>query len=71
MSSQTTEAEPRHITRSFHVVTKPIGSLCNLNCRYCYYLHKEDLLHDKELSGIKHSSEFRPHPSPLPEGEGT
>jgi len=30
--------------RSFHVVTKPIGSLCNLDCTYCYYLHKEGLL---------------------------
>jgi uncharacterized protein len=30
--------------RNFHVLTKPIGALCNLDCTYCYYLHKEHLL---------------------------
>lgn len=29
--------------RSFHVMTKPIGPLCNLDCRYCFYLEKEKL----------------------------
>lgn len=24
-------------------MTKPIGPICNLDCTYCYYLHKEDL----------------------------
>ncbi len=28
---------------SFSVVIKPIGPKCNLNCRYCYYLEKEQL----------------------------
>lgn len=27
----------------FHVMAKPIGPICNLDCRYCYYLHKEEL----------------------------
>jgi uncharacterized protein len=27
----------------FHVMTKPQGPLCNLDCRYCYYLEKEKL----------------------------
>ena len=26
-----------------HVMAKPIGPICNLDCEYCYYLHKEDL----------------------------
>lgn len=33
--------------RSFHVLSKPIGSICNLDCTYCYYLHKEQLLADQ------------------------
>jgi len=28
---------------SFHVMTKPIGPLCNLDCKYCFYLEKEKL----------------------------
>ncbi|MBM3492886.1 MAG: anaerobic sulfatase maturase [Armatimonadetes bacterium] len=28
---------------AFHVMTKPIGPICNLDCHYCFYLQKEDL----------------------------
>ena len=28
---------------SFHVLTKPIGPICNLDCKYCFYLEKEKL----------------------------
>lgn len=28
---------------SFHVMAKPTGALCNLDCHYCYYLEKERL----------------------------
>lgn len=27
--------------RRFHVMAKPVGSACNLDCTYCYYLSKE------------------------------
>lgn len=36
-SSATTARAP------FHVMTKPMGSLCNLACRYCFYLEKAHL----------------------------
>ena len=29
--------------RTFTVMLKPIGPLCNLNCTYCYYLEKKNL----------------------------
>ena len=28
---------------SFHVMAKPTGAICNLDCRYCFYLTKEAL----------------------------
>jgi uncharacterized protein len=29
--------------RPFHVLTKPVGPICNLDCKYCFYLEKENL----------------------------
>ncbi len=29
--------------QGLHVMAKPIGPICNLDCEYCYYLHKEEL----------------------------
>jgi serine-type anaerobic sulfatase-maturating enzyme len=29
--------------RAFHIMTKPIGPVCNLDCQYCFYLEKENL----------------------------
>lgn len=28
----------------FHTMVKPAGALCNLDCSYCFYLHKTELL---------------------------
>lgn len=28
---------------SFHVLAKPTGAICNLDCSYCFFLSKEDL----------------------------
>lgn len=35
-------------SREFQVFVKPIGPLCNLDCRYCYYLKKERLYPEGE-----------------------
>ncbi len=32
------------VNRRFHVMAKPSGSTCNLDCKYCFYLSKETLL---------------------------
>ena len=31
----------------FHLMAKPIGAICNLDCDYCFYLEKEHLFPDK------------------------
>lgn len=31
------------LPRAFHVMVKPIGPVCNLDCEYCYYLGKTSL----------------------------
>jgi uncharacterized protein len=33
--------------RPVHVMTKPIGPICNLDCKYCFYLEKEKLYPDQ------------------------
>lgn len=35
------QASPAH--RVFHVLVKPVGPLCNLDCGYCFYLEKKNL----------------------------
>ena len=35
---------PAGARRAYHAMVKPIGPICNLDCTYCYYLHKEGLL---------------------------
>jgi len=38
--------------KRMHVMVKPIGPLCNLNCSYCYYLSKQELLGRPEQGHI-------------------
>ena len=38
-ATETTKPKPL----SFHIMTKPIGPICNLDCKYCFYLEKENL----------------------------
>ncbi len=44
----TTELSSQRSGRAFHVMTKPIGPICNLDCKYCFYLEKEKLYPSNE-----------------------
>lgn len=33
---------------NFHMMAKPTGAICNLDCTYCYYLHKKNLFGEQE-----------------------
>lgn len=34
-------------SRPLYVMAKPVSSVCNLNCRYCYYLEKSNLYREE------------------------
>ena len=49
MRTQSTEKSP-HLgipVHGIHVVAKPVGPACNLNCEYCFYLEKQALFGDE------------------------
>ncbi|MCB0027576.1 MAG: anaerobic sulfatase maturase, partial [Anaerolineales bacterium] len=37
----TQDSPPAAPVRAFHIMTKPSGAICNLDCQYCYFLSKE------------------------------
>ncbi len=41
--------EPGPRPPAFHVMTKPSGAICNLDCKYCYFLSKERLYPNSEF----------------------
>jgi uncharacterized protein len=34
---------PRNAPSSFHILAKPTGAICNLDCKYCFFLSKQSL----------------------------
>ncbi len=39
----TIQLETPGVQQAFHILAKPTGSICNLDCKYCYFLSKEML----------------------------
>lgn len=37
--------------KPLYVMTKPVSSMCNLSCRYCYYLEKANLYRNEDKAG--------------------
>jgi uncharacterized protein len=42
-------ATPARTVKTFHVLAKPTGAICNLNCSYCFYLEKQSLYPDSKF----------------------
>jgi uncharacterized protein len=50
-----TELEQQNLAESrgtmplpaFHIMSKPVGPICNMDCKYCFYLEKENLYPDQ------------------------
>ena len=40
---------PRNAPPAFHVLAKPTGAICNLDCKYCFFLSKEALYPDSKF----------------------
>ena len=43
MTIPTLSAHTEVSRRAFHLLVKPTGAICNLDCRYCFFLSKESL----------------------------
>lgn len=37
------------VSPSFHLLAKPTGAICNLDCKYCFFLSKEQLYPDSHF----------------------
>ena len=71
MYSAVLRKAPRHATKNgmhsvhpkptgtapFHLLSKPIGPLCNIACDYCFYLEKEEMFGNKVRSEYAMSDE--------------
>jgi len=42
-SSTIPNKRPANAPPAFHILAKPTGAICNLDCKYCFYLSKEEL----------------------------
>jgi len=40
---------PQNAPTQFHVLAKPTGAICNLDCKYCFFLSKEALYPDSRF----------------------
>ena len=48
-SSILTNPIPSNAPRAFHLLAKPTGATCNLDCKYCFFLSKELLYPDSRF----------------------
>ena len=66
------------VPQGMHVVAKPIGPACNLDCEYCFYLEKQALfaageqyrMSDRVLSAFIAGYYIASQPTPVVEDYG-
>ena len=53
--------------QAFNIMLKPAGSLCNLDCHYCYYLDKAEIYggHEPRMSEEMLEKTVREYIEPL------
>jgi len=51
MADEMTSEGRLPVPPGFHIMAKPVGPVCNLNCTYCFYLEKEQLYPEASESG--------------------
>ncbi len=47
MNKKTPESQSRPEPIAFHLLAKPTGATCNLDCKYCFFLSKDSLYPDE------------------------
>ncbi len=52
---QTAESRPSDAPPCFHLLAKPSGSTCNIDCKYCFFLSKE-ALYPNEKHRMSHAT---------------
>ena len=45
-------SEQQAAPQGLHLMAKPVGPICNLDCSYCFYLEKEQLFPERERFGM-------------------
>lgn len=60
------------VEKRMHVMAKPMGAACNINCQYCFYLSKQNLLeYKKDRSPVMDDKTLEPYIRQYIEGQNT
>ena len=49
LKKENANTQNKGTVQGIHIVAKPIGPVCNLNCEYCFYIEKQALFGPDEM----------------------